>query len=640
MPLTARAGRATLVAIALSVAPPSLSAAQEAVPRSGAPVEVDESALRYFARQGDVERLNAEIARLRALYPDWEPPADPLSIAGGGDPREEALWRLYSEGRYAEVRAEIARIQAQEPDWAPPDALQDRMAEAEIRTRLVNASDLGQYETVVRIASEHQDLLTCTDADVLWRVAQALAETGRDSRSKDAYSYMLENCDDPGARLATMQKAMTALRGPMLVDLLRLERRTPAGPGEFEPIRDELARQAVAEGNADATAAVPQGDLARVASLFDQGQRVDDALLLGWYHLKREDVAQAATWFERARGVEDSAIGAQGLALTLIAKGEFGAAEGTMAPWRDDSDSARSIYLAAAANLLSGDPAPVVEEAVLQRIVPEVVAAKDVGTARQLGWYARAYKQQETAKQWFAAALAWDPGDEAAAYGLVLTLADLGDASGLKSLKAGWDARSERIAAVATPVPLVSGAARGSGDSVPRITDCSGNVSPTRLAAGTALARGWCLLDSNRAIDAAQAFAVALRSSSAKIRSDAAYGQSLAFIRAGLVDQAAVAATQAEQSSTRSNELMASILSERATAAFNRGRYRETLQILDQRAGLAAEQVGLMVIRGYALYNLRRYWQAEEIFEAAARAGNPDAAKGLKLAQTAKRKGL
>src|SRR6188472_4630785 len=38
--------------------------------------QVDESALRYFASQGDTRRVNAEIARLRALYPNWTPPSD------------------------------------------------------------------------------------------------------------------------------------------------------------------------------------------------------------------------------------------------------------------------------------------------------------------------------------------------------------------------------------------------------------------------------------------------------------------------------------------------------------------------------------------------------------------------------------
>ena len=43
--------------------------------------DIDESALRYFARTGDQRRLEAEMARLKLLYPDWIPPANPAAPA-------------------------------------------------------------------------------------------------------------------------------------------------------------------------------------------------------------------------------------------------------------------------------------------------------------------------------------------------------------------------------------------------------------------------------------------------------------------------------------------------------------------------------------------------------------------------------
>ena len=63
------------------------------------PPAVDESALRYFASKGDTARLQAEISRLRALYPDWTPPKDPLAVPRNKDDGLEAMWRLYAEGR-------------------------------------------------------------------------------------------------------------------------------------------------------------------------------------------------------------------------------------------------------------------------------------------------------------------------------------------------------------------------------------------------------------------------------------------------------------------------------------------------------------------------------------------------------------
>ncbi|HVH49773.1 MAG TPA: hypothetical protein VM760_07840, partial [Sphingomicrobium sp.] len=51
---------------------------------------VDESALRYFAARGDTARLNAEIARLRTLYPTWTPPENPLAVPVNEDKQLEA----------------------------------------------------------------------------------------------------------------------------------------------------------------------------------------------------------------------------------------------------------------------------------------------------------------------------------------------------------------------------------------------------------------------------------------------------------------------------------------------------------------------------------------------------------------------
>lgn len=167
------------------------------------PPRVDESALRYFASKGDTARLEAEIARLRALYPNWTPPQDPLAVPQNSDAQLETMWRLYSEGRYAEVRRAIAERQSTDPDWQVPTDLLERLNVAEARARLVNASDLKQYETVIQVGAGTPSLLTCSDNDVLWRVAEAFAETKRPNRARDAYLYILKNCDNEPERLAT-----------------------------------------------------------------------------------------------------------------------------------------------------------------------------------------------------------------------------------------------------------------------------------------------------------------------------------------------------------------------------------------------------------------------------------------------------
>lgn len=629
---------------------PTLAQAQQAAPQAAAAPVVDESALRYFARQGDQRRLEIEIARLRALYPNWTPPADPLSVPANVDERIEALWRLYAEGRLAEARAAIAERQAGEPAWQPPADLIDRLNVAEARERLVNASDLRQYETVIRVASENPSLLTCTEVDVLWRVADAFALTERPERARDAFRYVLTNCDNAPERLATMQKAVTLLSGDLVQELLALERFDADRVGEFAGVRDDLARNAVSAGAADGSAAVAAEQVTRLEGLARSEPNAADALLLGWYNLRRDRSDDAETWFRRAKEIEDGAEASQGLALALMARGRHAEAEAVAYPWRGADEENRSVYLAAVANLLGIEPRVALQPEILERIVAETASARDVASARQLGWYARAFNQFETAGRWFSAALSWDPDDEPSAYGLALTRHQLGDRSGLAELKRLWAGRSERIQQVGeaaprggTAVPRAPAEVRGDRPAPARSAQaerrdapqrsCSTHVDPATLSATAALERGWCLLDANRPLAAAAAFEAALKGSAEATRRDAAWGASLAYLRAELVDEAAVAATAAPNDARRAYELQSAILAQRAAAAFEHRRYVDALIALDQRARLAPERVDLMVLRGYAYLNLGRRGDALRVFGAAAATGNRDALRGLADAQ-------
>lgn len=169
----------------------------------------------------------------------------------------------------------------------------------------------------------------------------------------------------------------------------------------------------------------------------------------------------------------------------------------------------------------------------------------------------------------------------------------------------------------------------GATDANMPVRGCANVVPSSTLSARAALTRGWCLMEANRPLEAAEAFERALETRDARNRSDAAYGQSLAYLRAGLVDQAAVAAAKAPQQRRRVAELQSSILAERALGAFENGRYVEALIALDKRAEIAPERIDLMVLRGYAYLNLNRRQDARRVFEAAAGTGSREALRGL-----------
>lgn len=649
-------------------AQPQSAGGSTQAPGPGQPPQVDETALRYFSAKGDTKRLEAEIARLRALYPEWTPPENPLAVRNEGDPQLDEMWKLYSDGKLADVRKAIADRQTAQPGWQPPADLLDRLAVAEAREQLVNASDLKQYDAVIRVGSLHPSLLTCGDVDVLWRVADAFANTDRKDRARDAYLYILKTCEKPEERLATVQKALPLLPRADLDQLLALERTGQDGKGEFEPVRDDIARQSLANADADPNLVVAQADIDRVKKLADANGPATDDLMLGWYYVRRDDPQSAEQWFSKARAKEDSAAASQGLALALVDQNRPAEAEEALYKWRESSDDTRKVYMAAVANLLAVTPPPPIEPAVLQRMAQAVAGEKDAAAAQQFGWYADSLNQPQTAAQWFSLALQWKPDDEPSAYGLALSRWKLGDKAGVAEIQTAWAGRSERIptvgersvetAAVDTrdhgqqpavqpaqapsvtePAPRAqpSPAPRGgsAGTAAGQGGGCSTTMDPSVLAPESALTRGWCLMGANRPMEAAAAFEVALRGSG-KTRSDAAYGQSLAYMRAGLTDMAAVSATKAPIDSDRSVELRISLLDQQANAAFQQRRYMETLMALDERSRLAPEVVGLMVLRGYAYLGLKRFADAEQVFRAAAATGSRDALRGLNDVQTAR----
>lgn len=94
-------------------------------------------------------------------------------------------------------------------------------------------------------------------------------------------------------------------------------------------------------------------------------------------------------------------------------------------------------------------------------------------------------------------------------------------------------------------------------------------------------------MDLNRPAQAVDHFTRALQSGSESTRSQAAYGLSLAYIRLGLADEAAIAAAAAPITNRQAVELEIAILPQKATSAYDIGDYRRALDALEARARYA-----------------------------------------------------
>ncbi|WP_243369535.1 tetratricopeptide repeat protein [Microvirga solisilvae] len=642
------------------------AAPSSATPPNGQQPQVDESALRYFASQGDTRRVNAEIARLRALYPNWTPPSDLSQLSSGPtvpvDPLIDRLWNLYKEDRIAEVRAAIAERQTSDPNWKPPAELTTALESTEARRRLVNASDSGQWRTVLSVATDNPNLLTCVNVDVLWRVAEAFAKTEQTNRTRDVYTYLLTNCANPGERLATLQKALSLLPENQVTDLLQFERKTGDEPDNFDSIREELARRRVERASNDSTMTASAEDLAVVERLMRNSNDAGPVLVLGWYNFHHGNPARALELFKTALDRNGGNKAAEGYAMSLRALERLQEAETFAYDWRDKAPENTKVYLDIATALLSQDPPPRLESRIVARIVPVVTSQRFADGAQALGWYSYNTSQFATSRDWFRQALAWKADDEPSAYGLALSTQRLNDRAGFNAIVTQWRNRSERIADLAAGTTPTRGAQQRVTSaqtmrSVPvsnepsrvvveqrdmqiapamRTTTVETRTSGRRscimtrsaegLAPDAALNLGWCLMEANRPLEAVGAFDQAIRLGSGRTREEAAYGKSLAYLRKNMTSEAAVAAAQTPQNGQRRVELGASILAQRALAAYRDGRYVETLLALSERSRIVPEQNDLMLIRGWSYYKLGRYNDAEKVFRAVQRTGYSDEA--------------
>ena len=630
---------------------------------------VDETALRYFAQQGDTRRLNAEIARLRSLYPDWTPPLDPLKAPPVVDSQLDHLWQLFAKGQFAAVREAIAARQSAEPNWIVPQNLVDRLALADLRERLVNAFDAKQYAMVIQIAAANPSLRTCGDVDTLWRIAEAFVRTDSQSRALDAYRYILTNCPNGPERVATMQKAAGLLPPGVLDPLFKLGRAGPEAD-EFRSLREDLARRAVSARSSDPKAEAGEQDIATLEQLTKSNQSPADPMLLGWYFLRRADATAAEHWFQVSYDRQHAAESAQGLSLALVLLKKPAEAEATLARWRDASEDAGKAYIAAATSLLAQQPAPVIAPDVLARIVEMVAKRRDAAAAQQLGWFARSYGQEETAAQWFASALSWKPDDEPSAYGLAVANSALKRSNSLRALARAWGSRSRRVLAVVSPGKASRVQTAGLSKVTPRAAGQAGAVNPPQMALlapengsspsteldptagqndGSLIAKrrasipggqcratgvgslpmAWCLMQLNRPGEAVPAFRAVLSAGTAKERQDAAYGLSLAELNLGLTAEAEVAATAAPQSNARVGDLRLAIVTQRIFNENRIGDYAGALNDLDTRARMAPESMDLMMVRGWCYFHLQRYEEAARIFDVAVASGHDEALSAL-----------
>lgn len=294
---------------------------------------VDETALRYFAQKGDRPAVEAEIARLKAQHPDWQPPDD--LFATGPRVDERPLWALYEAKDFAGVREAITKLQADHPQWSPPPRLVQLMEVHEVRGSLERLEAAKDWPGIIAYAAQHPGQLTCANVDNLWRLAEAQSRTANGDAALGTYRRVLEQCESFDVGLATIQKAKLLLpadqirplagllegRAPDAAAAARLkESVTPPTTGKAAgapaPQQSPLLKALYAK-----TAGPAQADAA--AALVAKTRDAAAARKIGWINYEAKRFADAADWFRRAQGWRRSSESVRGLALSLAELRQF-----------------------------------------------------------------------------------------------------------------------------------------------------------------------------------------------------------------------------------------------------------------------------------------------------------------------------
>lgn len=422
---------------------------------------VDESALRFYASQGDTARVAAEIRRLKTLHAAWQPPED-LFTGSTVAIDEQPLWALFSAGRYEELREQVAALQLEHPGYVPSADLSGKVLVAEQRQIILSASNARDWEQVISLAMENQDLLICREVDVLWRVAEAFASLDDADRAIEVYRYILTNCDNPKERLATVQKASVALPTRSVAELIAMGKRRSGGGTEFDAVKLDLIRRSIGEvASGKGDEAPGERELKLVEASARRGN-ANDAGLLGWYSYQRKEFGTARDWFVLASKASKDPKHLEGVILATRNLGELGEAERLAYDGRNAGSMIRKAYIEIVATEMTGPRATKLQPDRQARIEEVVSAEQSALGSQALGWYLYNNGQFAPARHWFERSVAWTPSEEAAT-GLAVAAQRLGDRKLVAETIAKYQDQYPTVAALAKLQAHAMTASSGSG---------------------------------------------------------------------------------------------------------------------------------------------------------------------------------
>lgn len=220
------------------------------------PGSEDLRALRFYMQNNETAAVEAEINRLRAEFPGWNPPANLNALTQTQPDAEVAdIYARLARGDIEGARRVIQTTQARYPTWEIPTDLarQIEMAEAQLGfDRAVNSRDIAQ---ALRIGKKVPALFRCDRINNVWNLAELQIATGNPARALAAYSQTVRTCTTIPDLVATIEKAEAVTTDAQLTGLTDVAiQRFPAQTATFTALNLRLL---AGRGGAKPAAAAP-----------------------------------------------------------------------------------------------------------------------------------------------------------------------------------------------------------------------------------------------------------------------------------------------------------------------------------------------------------------------------------------------
>lgn len=420
------------------------------VPGLGQQRTVDETALRFYASQGQTKRVEAEGRRLSALHPGWSMPDD-IWTTRQGQADEQPLWLLFSADDIDGLKRAIAERKRTEPGWQPSDDLARKLRRKELRKAVLAKAGSAQWLTVADLAGDFGKGGDVDDVELAWAVAEGLARSDRQPEAFALYAAILTRRSDPRERSATIQKAIGLLPMADVELLLAMGKTDAAGAPEFAALALDVTRGRIGAMLRDERKTpLDRAELAAFETRARASDTFHDAALIAWLALKQNRAADALGWFKHAITRGGDAMVAHGLAHALLRLGKRREAEEVAFAWREPLVNNAILFIDVLESDLTQSSPPEIEPQRLARYARVTLSTRSGEGAQALAWYAYHACQFETALEWFQRASAWLP-KEATLYGQALTLQRLRRGKEFAELLNRYDGLFPQIVALALP---------------------------------------------------------------------------------------------------------------------------------------------------------------------------------------------